>query len=684
MASSGSVKTGSYDGRYYQLDWSTTKKDYTNNSTTLAWKLRAVGGASSWYAERTVKVVIDGTTEYSKTARAERYAGQVASGSVTLKHNSAGEKSFKVELQAAVYVSSVNCTGSKTFTLDDLLQATVPTLSATSVDMGASVTIKTPRNNTSLTHDLAYFYQGVWVPIATGVATSKTWTVPAGLALLVPNSTSYAVTIRCVTKQGTTAIGTKTVVLTAKVPASVVPTITSVTLEDATEGLAEQFGVYVQSKSKVKATIVASGANGSTIKTYSSALLGNTYSGASWTSGLLTSRGTHTLKVKVTDSRGRTAEKTMDVYVFPYSDPYILYFKATRCDSTGAAADDGKHLRISWEYGVTDIDGKNTRTLEVLYKKKTEDTYESEPAYIDADPNKMGELVTDALFSTEYSYDVLLQVTDWFGATASYVAFIPSAVVYIDFGADGRSLGIGKVAEVAGDDEESNLLDVGWELRTLGGMRPVVLENGTDLNTLLTPNTYAGRNTSSDGYLNCPIGAGTFTLEILPGGDAGQLMQRLTVCSKTNPLVYERFYHAATSSGAMSWGDWLNVSTFGGRLLWSGAYYMQGSHTITLSEAISEQKNGIVLVFSGYENGSAQDYWFNEFFVSKTFVTQHPGKGHNFLLSRGAAFGTMGAKYLYISDTKIAGNDGNIGSGTGASGIVYDNSLFVLRYVIGV
>ena len=47
-------------------------------------------------------------------------------------------------------------------------------------------------------------------------------------------------------------------------------------------------------------------------------------------------------------------------------------------------------------------------------------------------------------------------------------------------------------------------------------------------------------------------------------------------------------------------------------------------------------------------------------------------------------FSAMASKYLYINDTSIVGNDNNNKTGTGASGIVYANNGFVLRYVIGV
>lgn len=122
MALSGNLTTTSYDGRYYKLSW-TAAQSVENNSSVISWTLSSHDGADSWYAERTLKVVIAGTTVYSKTARVERYTGNITSGTLTLAHGTDGKKSFTASVQAAVFYESVNCTGSKTFALDDIPRA---------------------------------------------------------------------------------------------------------------------------------------------------------------------------------------------------------------------------------------------------------------------------------------------------------------------------------------------------------------------------------------------------------------------------------------------------------------------------------------------------------------------------------------------------------------------------------
>ena len=114
--------------------------------------------------------------------------------------------------------------------------------------------------------------------------------------------------------------------------------------------------------------------------------------------------------------------------------------------------------------------------------------------------------------------------------------------------------------------------------------------------------------------------------------------------------------------------------------------WMGNNQEYTLSEKVSEQPNGIVLVFSGYDtatNTVKQTSW-NTFFVSKYTVAKHGGQGHSFIMVNNSDFLRMGAKYIWIADGSIAGSVSNTATGTGGSGISYENNAFVLRYVLGV
>jgi hypothetical protein len=117
----------------------------------------------------------------------------------------------------------------------------------------------------------------------------------------------------------------------------------------------------------------------------------------------------------------------------------------------------------------------------------------------------------------------------------------------IDFLAGGKGASFGKPAEI------ENVLDVAFQTHLRGGLRYGVLENNADLNNQLTPGFYVGSHLFT--YVNCPVFTGSsFTLEVLSGGDIGQLIQRLTTCDMNRHVVHERAYYESY------WGEWMKTS----------------------------------------------------------------------------------------------------------------------------
>lgn len=563
-------------------------QNIANNTSNVTVYVNAkwTSGSNNRTGDCTGSITIDGT-KYSFSGLTFNdnvtSSGQktVMTKTVNVEHNADGTKTLECSASFVTGVNSgtVSCSGTKV--LSTIPRASTPTVSASSVDMGSAVTITTNRASSSFTHDLAYsFAGGSYVSIATGVGASYSWTTP-DLASQIPNATSGTVTIRCITKNGSTTVGTKTVTMTLKVPTSVVPTISSVATEEATSGLAAQFGAFVKSKSKIKATITAAGAKGSTIKSYSTTFNGKTYTGSSWTSGLVTASGSLNLVTTVTDSRGRTAKKTTTITVLNYSAPSISALHVYRVDAEGAAAEDGIYIAVQYKYSVTSLNSKNTASMVVEYKQSTGTEWSSllTGSALSADTTA---LPTSPTFSTDYQYDVRLTVTDWFGTSRVYTAQLPSGAVILDIAADGKGLAIGKTSEHGG-------FESGWRTRL--------------------------------------------------------------------------------------WED-------GKTVLWSGASYMTDTQTINLAEPISDQNYGIMLIFSAYRDGAAADYEWTHFFVPKQFVKAHEGKGTSFFM-HSVGFTYVGAKYLYISDQKIVGNESNSASGT-KNGITFNNAGYVLRYVIGI
>ena len=124
---------------------------------------------------------------------------------------------------------------------------------------------------------------------------------------------------------------------TATVPASVVPTISAgqVTHAETVAGLATKFANYVQGKSKIRATVAGTGAiidgvSVSTITGYKIQMNGQTYNTNDATSFELVNAGAQNIIYTVTDSRGRTASRTVSISPLAYKPPILSVLGASR------------------------------------------------------------------------------------------------------------------------------------------------------------------------------------------------------------------------------------------------------------------------------------------------------------------------------------------------------------------
>jgi len=587
MATSSAMSTTN-DKIKYTITITQNSRNVSANTSSVTVSVRVYRTNTGYttYGTGTVYCTINGTQYTEAITSSDKITSSgivLFSKTLNIAHNADGTKTLATSARIT-HDQFSSSSQSYSQVLTAIPRATTPTVSATSVNMGASITVTMSRASGSFTHDLTYKFGSATGTIGTDLGTSKAWTVPLSLASQIPSGTSGTCTITCKTYNGSTLIGTKTVSFTAKVPSSVVPTISSVAVADTNSAYATKFGSLVQNKSKAKFTITASGAYGSTITAYKTVIEGKTYTGATPTTAVLTGSGTVTATITVTDSRGRTASTTKSFALLAYTAPKVTTFDAYRTDAEGAVNYEGSNAKITVNFTIASVSSKNTNSYKIEYKLQSATAWTSLASGTGYTYNQS--IVTDAVFNPNYAYDIRLTVTDYFGSVTK-VSEIPTAFTLLDFNASGRGVAFGKVSEKEG---------VEFALPAYFSTVPVI--NG------------------------------------------------------------------------------------GSKILWSGSWYMTADHKATLSETVSEQLSGIVLVFSRIVDGVVQDTNFHQFFISKALITEKNGYGHTFILSANK-FLTIATKYLYISNTHITGHADNSASGT-ANGITYANNSFVLRYVIGV
>ncbi len=676
MATSNAMSTTN-DKIKYKITITQNSQSVTGNTSNVTVSVRVYRTNTGYttYGTGTVYVTINGTqyTEAITTSDKITSSGIVVfTETLNIAHSADGSKSLAVSARITHdQFSSSNQSYSQALTT--IPRATTPKLSATAVDMGKSITISLPRASGSFDHTLTYKMGSATGTIGSDIGTSKAWTVPLSLAEEIPNATSGTVTITVKTYNGSTLIGTKTVSFTARVPSSVVPTIGSVAVADTNTAYAAQFGSLVQGKSKAKFTINASGAYGSTIKTYKTVIEGKSYSGATPTTSVLTGSGNVTAIITVTDSRGRTASTEKTFNRIPYTAPKITAFSVVRTDAKGVENYEGTNAKIMASFSVASASNKNASSYKIEYKKQSETTWKSIESGTGYSYNKS--IITGALFDTNFAYDVRLTVTDYFGSITNTID-LSTAFTLLDFNASGRGVAFGKVSEQEGVEFALPMYSTLGHLIT----SPVVIQTGTDLDSLTEPGFYVFESGVSTTLLNSPLsGSASGSIEVVREGSGNQVRQVLTRCSVAYREIWDRLYYSN------KWQAWIPVfkgSSGTGRILWSGGMYMTAGHKAELSEPVSAQPHGIVLIFSRIVDGVVQDTNFHQFFLSKAFVGQMNGYGHTFIMAANK-FLKVASKYLYINNERITGHADNDATGT-ASGITFDNKSFVLRYVIGV
>lgn len=466
MASTASnhVSCG-YNGHYHlYMTITQNKRDASTNQSNVTVKMYAQSDSASYGAYNldasgnTVKMTVNGKQVVNKTIAMDfrnKATVQLASWTGAISHGSDGSKkldcSGSFTISGSSYLSGGNISCS--IQLESIPRATKPTLSASTVALGSAVTIKIAPAVSSWTHNLYYRVgTGSWVRFATGVKSNYAWAVPLAIADNFPSATSGTITIGVNAYNGSTLIGgTQTINLNITIPASVAPSVSSVSVSEREQPI-QLFGAgYVQGKSRFLVNSSASGAYGSWITGYRFDVGSQSYTNTSNSYEMqetVRDSGTVTIKVTVTDSRGRTASRSITVSVLPYSVPQITGFDCSRCgDAKGTVNNSGEFLKVYMAFSVSPLNNNNTGKYKLEYCQTGASSW---TALTSGDSyNYNGTFISSAaLLNSANSYQVRLTVWDSFTSSV-IVREVGTAVRLLSYIVKKTALAIGKFAEVA-------------------------------------------------------------------------------------------------------------------------------------------------------------------------------------------------------------------------------------------
>lgn len=432
--------------------------------------------------------------------------------------------------------------------------ATQPSLSAATVEMGKSVTINTPAVNNAYRHTLRYSFGSASGTIATGIASSVSWTLPVSLANQIPSATTGSGTIYCDTYSGSTLLGTKSVSITLTVPGSVVPSAgtLSATLAEDTSGT----GLYVKGMGKAKLTLSgASGAYGSSITSYTITGGGWTTTNSALTTGTLASAGNITFTATVTDSRGRKASTTRTISVIDYTKPGVAVCDVYRCDADGNRKKTGTYFAVEINASYSAITG-NILNITARYKKQSESSYGTAMNVT----NNGKTVIGGGSIGASTTYDVLVTVADKYNSLLIQRTLSTKSVLQSFKRSAGAA--IGKVAELA------NWLDVAWDTRIRGNLQVDGTISSADQYRIKWQTIPDGADLNDDaykisGHYRSPLGSNTIlnappwvkgAFEMVVTGIADG-----TYCTQTVKDYRDNYTYVRTQSNWTTpwvWSDW--------------------------------------------------------------------------------------------------------------------------------
>ena len=477
MASSFTLKSSSYEGRYLLLNCKQTK-DIATNKSKIEWTLSSKGGSVNYYSTGPTSVSINGKEVYSLArknwdSKVFPAAKGSTSGTIYVDHDSKGEKSISVSFTTAIYVGATSTYEGK-WTLDSIPRQAELTSAPNFTDLdNPTISYKNPAGNSVTTLQACISLEAKTDDIKyrnipkTGTSDTLTYEFPltdAERDLLRNNTTSGSRTVYFYIR---TIIGSNTFyskqakTLTIVENENTKPTVSmAATLNNGS--LPSRFdGLYIQGKSKIDVSISATPKYSATIQSYSATLDGKTYNSAKFTTDAIKTANTVSLIGYAKDSRKFTGSTKQSFNVIPYSKPLVIpigtdtAIQCYRSDGNGKRIGNSTSVWIKAKrnYQAVTSNGVQKNFCALQWRRKLvnevwddnnkEHDWQDLIPKTDITTTEYNALLTDAVFELTKSYTVQIRAIDDIGESDAKPFEIPTQDVALHLGKGGKNVSIG-------------------------------------------------------------------------------------------------------------------------------------------------------------------------------------------------------------------------------------------------
>ena len=436
QVTNGEVRSNTMWYSTFYCSWKRSSYSVETNQSKLDWEAGLITTNGVYWGSNAVKInelkinstKVLGNKTYSNIKTNGTH--KLASGSITIDHNSDGTKSFDISISGWLYDTG-SPTGKGTFELVPIPRASK--IIAQDVEIGKVMKIQIERPVDTFTHQVFVEFGNYTGIIGTNIETEMNWIVPANLYGEIQHSNSGTGKLRCATYNGDTYIGESEDEFTAYVTNAnpVINTFTYEDTNDATYSITQDRKRIIRNNSNLVFTIGnATPQKSATIKKYELTFNGNTKeltSAGTVDFGIVNLSSNSKATLKVTDSRGNTASKELEVIIDDWKLP-------TGIISYGRKNNFYSETSLKVDATFSSLNGKNTFGIQYTCRKDGEKN--------DSITGNLQDNVEATIeLDNNYKWHITVFVTDRIGQT-QYNLFVDRGMPIIFFDRKKEAVGV--------------------------------------------------------------------------------------------------------------------------------------------------------------------------------------------------------------------------------------------------